>query len=298
LKTHRKAYIYALSAIGLWSTIGSAFKLTLRYTDPAGLLMIASLVSSMVLLMILIFQQKSAQLKTLTIRQILHSALLGFLNPFLYYLVLLKAYDILPAQMAGTLNYVWPLALVILSVPLLKQKISAWSLFAILISFAGIVLISWQGDFQFDTISSVSIPSKLVGVALAVGSAIFWSLYWIFNIRDNRDVVGKLFLNFSFGLLYIIIYQIVFNNFSEIPWQGLAGGIYIGLFEMGITFVLWLNALKYSATTAKVSNLIYLSPFISLIFIHFTIGETITAYTLSGLSLIVAGILLQQYLRK
>lgn len=298
MKTHRKAYIYALSAIGLWSTIGSAFKLTLRFTDPAGLLLIASLVSAVVLLILLIFQRKAGQLKTVTIRQLLHSALLGFLNPFMYYLVLLKAYDILPAQMAGTLNYVWPLVLVILSVPLLKQKISAWSLLAILISFAGIVLISWQGDFQLDTISSESGQSKMAGVALAVGSAIFWSLYWIFNIRDHRDVVAKLFLNFCFGLLYIVIYQLIFNSIVTIPWQGLVGGIYIGIFEMGITFVLWLNALKYSATTAKVSNLIYLSPFISLIFIHFTVGETITAYTLSGLILIVAGILLQQYLRK
>lgn len=298
MKTHRKAYIYALSAIGLWSTIGSAFKLTLRFTDPAGLLLTASLVSAVVLLILLIFQGKTVQLKTVTIRQLLHSALLGFLNPFMYYLVLLKAYDILPAQMAGTLNYVWPLVLVILSVPLLKQKISAWSLLAILISFTGIVLISWQGDFQLDTISSESGQSKMAGVTLAVGSAIFWSLYWIFNIRDHRDVVAKLFLNFCFGLLYIVIYLLIFNRMGAIPWQGLVGGIYIGIFEMGITFVLWLNALKYSATTAKVSNLIYLSPFISLIFIHFTVGETITAYTLSGLTLIVAGILLQQYLRK
>jgi drug/metabolite transporter (DMT)-like permease len=81
-------------------------------------------------------------------------------------------------------------------------------------------------------------------------------------------------------------------------WQGLAGGIYIGLFEMGITFVLWLNALKYSSTTAKVSNLIYLSPFLSLILIYFTVGETILPSTVIGLSLIVAGIGMQQYLKR
>ena len=81
-------------------------------------------------------------------------------------------------------------------------------------------------------------------------------------------------------------------------WQGFTGGIYIGLFEMGITFVLWLNALKYSLTTAKVSNLIYISPFISLIIIHFIVGETILLSTIMGLALIVSGILMQQYLKK
>jgi drug/metabolite transporter (DMT)-like permease len=79
---------------------------------------------------------------------------------------------------------------------------------------------------------------------------------------------------------------------------GLAGAIYIGLFEMGITFVLWLYALKYSSTTAKVSNLIYLSPFISLIIIHFAVGETILPSTVAGLLMIISGIILQQYLKR
>ena len=76
--------------------------------------------------------------------------------------------------------------------------------------------------------------------------------------------------------------------------MGLLGASYVGLFEMGITFVLWLSALKLSETTAKVGNLIFLSPFLSLIFIHFFVGEDILASTFIGLILIVAGILIQQ----
>jgi drug/metabolite transporter (DMT)-like permease len=81
-------------------------------------------------------------------------------------------------------------------------------------------------------------------------------------------------------------------------FAGLAGAVYIGFFEMGITFVLWFNALKFSSTTAKVSNLIYLSPFISLIIIHFIVGETIFFSTVIGLVFIVSGIILQQYLKE
>jgi drug/metabolite transporter (DMT)-like permease len=67
---------------------------------------------------------------------------------------------------------------------------------------------------------------------------------------------------------------------------------------MGVTFTLWMMALKLSSTTAKVSNLIYLSPFISLILIHFFVGEVILLSTIIGLGLIVGGIVLQQYLRE
>jgi drug/metabolite transporter (DMT)-like permease len=104
-------------------------------------------------------------------------------------------------------------------------------------------------------------------------------------------------MNFSFGTMYIIIPFLLFSGFREISWLGVAGAIYIGLFEMGITFILWLKALTFSENTAKVSNLIYLSPFISLIFIRNVLGEPIFLTTIIGLSLIVTGIFLQQMVR-
>jgi drug/metabolite transporter (DMT)-like permease len=61
-----------------------------------------------------------------------------------------------------------------------------------------------------------------------------------------------------------------------------------------VTFVFWLKALKYSENTAKVGNLIFLSPFLSLIFIHFLLGERILPSTFAGLGLIVAGLILQR----
>ena len=62
---------------------------------------------------------------------------------------------------------------------------------------------------------------------------------------------------------------------------------------MGLTFVLWLSALRASENTARVSQLIFLSPFLSLIFIHFVLGETIATSTYVGLVLIVGGLLLR-----
>ena len=47
------------------------------------------------------------------------------------------------------------------------------------------------------------------------------------------------------------------------PMTGIAGGIYIGLFEMSLAFYCWSLALKATDNTAKISNLIFLSPFIS-----------------------------------
>jgi drug/metabolite transporter (DMT)-like permease len=157
-----------------------------------------------------------------------------------------------------------------------------------LVSYSGVYVISTHGDvtsFHF---------SNPFGVALALGSTFIWALYWIYNTTDERDPVAGLFLNFLFGLPWVLVFCLLFSPSWKPPPLGLLGAAYVGLFEMGVTFVLWLNALKLSESTAKVGNLIFLSPFLSLVFIHFLVGEDILASTFIGLVLIVAGILIQQ----
>ncbi|KAA0006046.1 MAG: DMT family transporter [Thermoplasmata archaeon] len=92
-----------------------------------------------------------------------------------------------------------------------------------------------------------------------------------------------------------MFYFSIFHIFSKpsIPSiLGFLGAIYVGIFEMRIAFLIWLKALKIS-TSAQVSNLIYLSPFISLIIIHLIVGEKILFSTVIGLTLIVTGIIIQ-----
>jgi drug/metabolite transporter (DMT)-like permease len=52
--------------------------------------------------------------------------------------------------------------------------------------------------------------------------------------------------------------------------------------------------MKYTASTAKISNLIFISPFLSLIFIYFLLNEKILPSTFIGLGLIISGLALQQ----
>ena len=103
--------------------------------------------------------------------------------------------------------------------------------------------------------------------------------------------------NFLFGTTYILIVVIFFSDF-HLSMKGLAGAIYIGIFEMGLTFFLWLKALKLSVNTAKVSNLVYLSPFISLIIIRNVVGEKILVATIIGLVFIICGIIIQRLYSK
>ncbi|NIQ09027.1 MAG: DMT family transporter [Gammaproteobacteria bacterium] len=288
MNNERQATLYGLSAVLLWSTIATAFKLSLRHLSPIELLLFAGFFTTLLLGFILILQKKFDQVFRCRRQDYMLSIGLGLLNPFLYYLVLLKAYDLLPAQQAQPLNYTWAITLSLLAVPLLKQKVAWQQWLALLISYCGVLVISTEGNPL-----SLEFTSPL-GVFLALASTVIWALYWIFNARDRRDPVVGLFLNFLCGFPFVLAYYLLTFEFNWPSWEGLLGAAYVGTFEMGFCFVLWLMALKKTRNTARISNLIFISPFVSLFFIHFLVGEQILPATFFGLILIVAGLVLQQ----
>ncbi len=284
-----RAVLYALTAVLFWSTVATAFKLSLQYLSTIELLLYSTFFSTAVLAVILIQQGKFQQVFKSTKQDFLLSIVLGFLSPFLYYLILFEAYERLPAQQAQPINYTWAIMLSLLSVPLLKHKISRNQWLALIISYLGVVVISTEGKLlQLNFTDSF-------GVILALVSTVIWSLYWIFNTRDHRDPVVGLFINFICSLPFMLIYYFVMETPRIIPIEGILGAAYVGLFEMGICFVLWLLAMKLTDNTASISNLIFLSPFLSLVFIHFILAENIVPSTFIGLVLIVGGLLVQRY---
>jgi drug/metabolite transporter (DMT)-like permease len=288
VSNNRKSIIYALIAVLLWSTVATSFKISLNYLSPALTLFYSVFFTLIVLFVILLFQKKTRNVLPTNSKEWLYSMFLGLLNPFLYYLILFKAYSLLPAQLAQPLNYTWPLMLVLLSVPILGNKIGIKSLLAILVSFLGVIFISFKDKFSLDFDSPL-------GILLATGSSLIWALFWLYSIKDTRDEIIKLFTSFAFGFFYILIYVFIAEDFILPPTEGFFATIYIGLFEMGITFVLWLTAMKCAESTDKIANLVYISPFLSLFFIHFLLGEQIFITTLVGLILILCGIIIQNY---
>lgn len=288
MKSTNKALLYAGLAVFFWSTVATAFKLALREYDFIQLIFYCSAVTVVLLFFVLVLQKKTGLIFQQTPRQWLNSVFMGAFNPLLYYLVLFKAYSLLPAQVAQPVNMIWPVTLALLSVPLLKQKISWLNFAALFVSFAGVIIIASQGGTEGFR------NTNPLGLALAVGSSVLWSMYWILNVLDRRDEVVKLFLNFAFGLIFLAPVVYFFSDFEIHPGTSLWAVIYVGIFEVGITYVLWMKAMNLSTNNAKIGNLVFFAPFLSLVFIHFILKETIFITTFIGLIFIVGGVLLQQ----
>lgn len=283
-----KSILYALGAVLFWSTVATAFKLTLRGMSNSQMLFYSS-ATSVFVLFFFAYNNAPKELKQFFSKHHLkNNIVLGLINPFVYYLILFEAYKVLPAQEAQPINLTWPLIISIFSVIFLKQKMSFRTILGLIISFIGVVVIATRGN-----IFSLHFHN-LYGVVLALSSSFIWASFWILNLLDNREASVKLFGSFFFGTIYTGAYIFFSGSFGPIELNYMLGAIYIGLFEMGITFFLWLKALSLSDNKAKTSTMVYLFPVISLFFIALVLKEKLFTSSIIGLVMIVGGILVQR----
>jgi drug/metabolite transporter (DMT)-like permease len=285
-----KAIVYAAIAVLSWSTVASAFKIALRYLSSFELLLVASCTAFFIFLFTLLARKKWKEVKNLSASQWRWFALLGLLNPVTYYLVLFRAYDLLPAQVAQPVNYSWPILLLILFSLFAGQSIPKIKYVGMLLSLGGVVLIS------AGTGLSDKLEFSVTGFLLAFLSAFLWAGYWmVSNKRKEVDAIIALTVTFFFGSAYLLIASLWMEP-VVLPVQALLSGMYVGAFEIGIPFVCFGMAIQLTSNATLVNQMCYLSPFLSLFLIHLVLGEQIVWTTYAGLLLIVVGIIFNQYL--
>lgn len=292
MQENRKSIIYATMAVLSWSTVATMFKVTLKYYTHFEMLLVASITALIIFTLVISFQKKWKQLRVMDAKQWGKFALIGLLNPTLYYLVLFKAYDLLPAQIAQPLNYSWPIILLVLLAVFMRQPIPKVKYIGMALSLIGVCLISIGSG----AISYEELP--ITGILLALLSALLWASYWIINRMNKQiDFIIALFVAFLFGSIYLLIGSLfVETNLGS--QSGFLSAMYVGAFEMGIPFIFFGLAIRKTTNPPLINQMCYLSPFLSLFFIHLVLGETIYATTYTGLFLIVLGIIFNEYLAK
>jgi drug/metabolite transporter (DMT)-like permease len=278
----RQALVAALAAVLLWSTVATGFKLGLAVMAPLQLLLAGTTISAVFFAGVATYRGSWA----LSRRHVVEAAAFGIVNPALYYLVLFEAYDRLPAQLAQPLNYTWAITLAVLAVPVLKQRLTGRTLAGILVSYLGVLVLLSQG--RLDRLPAVD----WTGVALALGSTLLWAGYWLMNARSRTDPVSLMALSFLIATPLVAVACALGPGLPRLGWNVVWFGAWVGLVEMGVTFLLWQRAMRLTSHAARIGQLIFLSPFISLLLISTVLGETIHWTSVLGLGVIVGGVLL------
>jgi drug/metabolite transporter (DMT)-like permease len=284
----RRAYGYAWLTVVCWASVATAFKIALRELHYAQLLLVANIVAVGVLAAMVVLGGRLATLRALPRAAHWRSLMLGLMNPAAYYLLLFQAYEVLPAQVAQPVNYTWAIALSLLAVPLLRQRFGVAEALAAAIAYSGVVVISLgSGGGDMAAI-------RWDGIGIALLSTVIWALYWIANSRASSDPVCRVLLNFVYALPFTIGACLWLSDLDIPPGAGLAAALWVGVFEMGLTYVFWQQALLLSINAARVSNLVFATPFLSLLPIALLLREPLAPSTIPGMLLILGGLLVQR----
>ncbi|PAU76718.1 DMT family transporter [Halomonas salipaludis] len=286
MNSDQQALLLGLGAVLLWSTVATAFKVALGYLTPLELVWIAACVSWLLMTGLLWQQGTLREAATTRWRTALWA---GLMNPVAYYLILLIAYDRLAGQEAMALNYTWALTMALLAVPILGHRLTRYDVLAGLIAYSGVLVIATRGDLLGMRFSDA------LGVGMALLSTLLWAFYWLMNTRDKRPALLAQWQNFSIAVPVLTLLVLLFSDWRNLPLAGISAGVYVGLFEMGLAFLLWQSAMNKTTRTARVSCLIFLAPPISLLILFLVLGETLLPSTPIGLALILAGLAFQQF---
>ncbi len=281
----KKYYIYASISILGWSTVATVVKLLLGSMGSMQVLWLSSLFAAMFLFAVNLMSGNIKKLLAYKPKDYLISALICLPGTFLYYVFYYTGTSYMPASQAFIVNYLWPIMSVVFACIILKEKMTVPKIIALLCSFLGVMVVV-SGDlveFKWQTI---------IGAVFCALGAVSYGLFTALNQRSSYDKPVTLMIGFFSSFLLTTVVNLLNMDFPALNIPTLLGLGWNGIVSIGIASTTWQFALE-SNDTAKISNLAYITPFLSLIWTWLVLGENIGVLSIIGLAVIMIGIYIQ-----
>ncbi len=282
----KKNYIYAIIAVLIWSTMAAMVKKVLYDIPNLEALSISSFFAFIFLLIINLKNGVLKEMKKYSVKDYGIMSGLGFVGLFLYSALYYYGLAKLTSQEACILNYLWPIMLVVFSCIILKEKLTLTKGIAMLCSFVGILILS-LGNGSF------SAENTTFGIISCIIAAACYGLFSVLNKKADYNQ------NISMMIIWIVVAvcAMVSGLMTE-TWVPIKGTQWLGILWIGIAtdavaYLLWALALKGVNNTAKIANLAYLTPFLSLVVSAIFLKEKVQLRAFIALLFIIGGIFLQ-----
>jgi len=269
-----RAYVLALTAIVLWSTLAS-IAAHLHGQDP--------LVTTGIGLCI------GGSLGLVHVWSWLvpwRTLVVGCAGIFGYHILYFTAFTCAPALEVNVLNYLWPLAMVLLAPLIVGGRLRGLQVLGAGLGVLGtVVLLAGTSG----TVRS----GNAIGYGLALGAAGIWATYSLLTKRlppFPTAAVGGFCL--ASGVLALLSTAVMHGHvitqmhaLSAADWALL---VLAGIGPLGIAFYCWDAALK-CGDPATIAVLAYLTPVLSSILLMITLHRALTLPTAIALVMVVMG---------
>lgn len=241
-------YVAVCIAMLCWSVSGIAIKNALVVLPPFTMIVMRFSLAIVVMLLVGVLFRRNAtlRLQLLKKKDLPLFLLAGFFQPFLYYLLETFAYDALSSPtIAETLLSTSPLLSPFFAALLLRERVTKYNIWGILVSTVGMVLLVLVGSGQF----TIGNPWGVLLAFAAVSTAVLYTVV----LRRIPQTYSDLTIVFWAQLCSLVLFY---------PIWGIVEGA--GMSEFIPSFVDQLSAADSTAITVLLS-VVYLGLFASVV---------------------------------
>ena len=282
----KKEYLLAGMAILLWGSSASVSSLMISSLSTISVVFFGSLTAALFLFLLCLCTGRLKLFRSLSLLELAHLALLGLLGMLAVNLFYYNGLSHLKAQQAFIINYLWPILIVLFSCLLLGARMTAQKGLALALSFFGVVMVATEGHFT--GLGQIS----MAGVLFCVADAVCYALFSVLNVKVTCDKFVAMTVYYSASTLAALPLLLTSGPVPALSLPQMGGLLWIGVFVNGLGYTTWAMAMDIG-DTAKLSNLAYLTPFVSLVYIFLLLHEPISWASFAGLFFIVSGVLVQ-----
>ena len=241
-----------------------------------------------------ILAKRRAQLRAIAGRDWVILAVLGFVGVIGYHIPLnWGLHDAgdgvsVSAATGAILIATAPLFTLLVSVAWGKERLKPLALAGSLLAFAGVALVVFFGRGQ----AELTLARKALVVLIAPAC---WAVYSVF-MRPLVQRHGGLLttgLSLSLGALTLLPLGLRWGTepLAALEARHWAWLLFLAFLSTILGYALWNNALKHR-TASQVAVYVYFNPVVAAVVAYLFLGETLTAWFLTGAALVLAGVVL------
>ena len=285
MKEKRLSLVYVIMAAGMWGTTGVSIRILSQFHFSSVQIVVAKLFIADIFLVgfLLVTDRKKLKIEPKDIRWFLGTGILSMLFFNICYSITVQQTSL---SIAAVLLYTSSVFVMLLSIPVFKEKITKYKLVAILLSVTGCALVS--GIISSD-IGQITKKGLVFGVCAAVGYALY-SIFARILLKKYHSltIISYTFLIASVGGIFIGNVPGIVAICVKTP---AAIGAVLGsaLICSVLPYILYTKAL-INIEASRASVLASVEPVVATMIGVFMFSEKITVSAVFGIACVLAAI--------
>ncbi len=283
MKSKPKGTLFVLVCVSLWGLIPVVAKLGQATLDNHQFLFWSSFVSFVVLGIASAVMGTISELKEYSIKDWIYALFLGLLGTYIYYLFLYLGYSQAVGMEVLVFQYTWPILIVFFSIFILKERMTARKLTALLLGIVGVVVVLTKGEFQSINVNNPSV------IALVTAGASCFALFSILSKTVQKEAFSIVVVYFFAALGASFFSMLYFSEFVLPTSSEIIPILLNGVLVNGFSYIFWIVALK-SSEASYLAPFTFITPILSAIYLILFFGEPfLLAYGVGLLCIVVGG---------